>query len=84
MAKELIEGRLNVRDAEERGRKAKGKKKRTIGKDADTRALEQSMTTQLGLSVTIGHKGDKGGELRIAYKTLEQLDDLCRKLGGST
>ena len=84
MAKELIEGRLNVRDAEERGRKAKGKKKRTIGKDADTRALEQSMTTQLGLNVTIGHKGDKGGELKISYKTLEQLDDLCRKLGGST
>ncbi len=84
MAKELIDGRANVREAEERSRKAKGKKKRTIGKDADTRALEQSMSTQLGLNVTIGHKGDKGGELRIAYKTLEQLDDLCRKLGGST
>ncbi|NOT39173.1 MAG: ParB/RepB/Spo0J family partition protein [Alphaproteobacteria bacterium] len=82
MAKELIDGRANVREAEERSRKAKGKKKRTIGKDADTRALEQSMTTQLGLNVSIGHKGDKGGELRIAYKTLEQLDGLCEKLGG--
>jgi ParB family chromosome partitioning protein len=81
MAKELIEGRLNVREAEEKGRKAKGKKKRTMGKDADTRALEQSLASQLGLGVNIAHKGDKGGELKIAYKTLEQLDDLCRKLG---
>jgi ParB family chromosome partitioning protein len=84
MAKELIEGRLNVREAEEKGRKAKGKKKRPHGKDADTRALEQSLASQLGLTVNIAHKGDKGGELKIAYKTLEQLDDLCRKLGTST
>ncbi len=84
MARELIEGRVNVREAEERGRKAKGKKKRTIGKDADTRALEQSLATQLGLNVNIAHKGEKGGELKIAYKTLEQLDDICRKLGTST
>ncbi|MCE9523745.1 MAG: ParB/RepB/Spo0J family partition protein [Alphaproteobacteria bacterium] len=84
MALELIEGRVNVRDAEDRGRKAKGKKKRPHGKDADTRALEQSLSTQLGLSVVIGHKGDKGGELRIAYKTLEQLDDVCRKLGSTS
>jgi ParB family chromosome partitioning protein len=82
MAKELIEGRANVREAEERSRKAKGKKKRTIGKDADTRALEQSMANSLGLNVNIAHKGDKGGELKISYKTLEQLDDLCEKLGG--
>jgi ParB family chromosome partitioning protein len=84
MAQELIEGRLNVREAEEKSRKAKGKKKRSHGKDADTRALEQSLATQLGLAVNIAHKGDKGGELRIAYKTLEQLDDLCRKLGAGT
>jgi len=84
MARELIEGRLNVREAEDRGRKAKGKKKRSHGKDADTRALEQSLSNQLGLAVTIAHKGDKGGELKIAYKTLEQLDDVCRKLGSGT
>ena len=84
MALELIEGRVNVREAEDRGRKAKGKKKRAQGKDADTRALEQSLSTQLGLTVTIAHKGDKGGEIRIAYKQLEQLDDVCRKLGSTS
>ncbi|MDZ4738682.1 MAG: ParB/RepB/Spo0J family partition protein [Alphaproteobacteria bacterium] len=81
MALELIDGGLNVREAEEKGRKAKGKKKRTIGKDADTRALEQSLSTQLGLNVSISHKGEKGGELKVAYKSLEQLDEICRLLG---
>ena len=34
----------------------------------------------LGLKVEIVDKGDKGGEIRIAYKTLEQLDDVIRRL----
>lgn len=83
MAQELIAGGLNVREAEEKGRKVKGKKKRSIGKDADTRALEQSLTSQLGLSVSISFKGEKGGELKVSYKTLEQLDEVCRLLGYS-
>ena len=82
LAKELIAGRMNVREAEDRGRAAKGKKKRAHGKDADTRALEASLSSQLGLAVTINNKGEKG-ELKIAYKTLEQLDEVCRKLGSS-
>ena len=32
-----------------------------------------------GLGVAIQHKA-KGGEIRIRYKTLEQLDGLCRRL----
>jgi ParB family chromosome partitioning protein len=31
------------------------------------------------MKVAIAHK-ERGGELRIAYKTLDQLDELCRKL----
>lgn len=48
-------------------------------KDADTRALEASLREALGLSVTITHHGE-AGELKIKFKTLEQLDDLCAKL----
>ena len=80
LARELIAGRMNVREAEDRGRAAKGKAKRPKGKDADTRALEASLSSQLGLTVTINNKGEKG-ELKIAYKTLEQLDEVCRRLG---
>jgi ParB family chromosome partitioning protein len=35
----------------------------------------------LGLKVEIIHKGDKGGEIRVRYKTLEQLDEVARRLG---
>ncbi|MBZ6077010.1 ParB/RepB/Spo0J family partition protein [Microvirga puerhi] len=48
-------------------------------KDPDTRALERALQDVLGLTVAIDHKG-QGGELRIRYKTLEQLDGLCRRL----
>jgi ParB-like partition proteins len=48
-------------------------------KDPDTRALEKALQDVLGLTVSIDHKG-QGGELRIRYKTLEQLDGLCRRL----
>jgi len=34
----------------------------------------------LGLKVQIADHGDKGGEVRVAYRTLEQLDDLIRRL----
>jgi ParB family chromosome partitioning protein len=83
LAREMIAGHMNVREAEDRGRQAKGKKKRPQGKDADTRALEASLSSQLGLTVTINNKGEKG-ELKIAYKTLEQLDEVCRRLGTGT
>jgi ParB family chromosome partitioning protein len=52
---------------------------RRFGKDPDTRALEKALEDVLGLAVAIQHKA-KGGELRIKYRTLEQLDALCRRL----
>ncbi len=48
-------------------------------KDADTMALEKLMTDTLGMIVTIEHK-DRGGAIRVAYRTLDQLDELCRRL----
>jgi len=48
-------------------------------KDPDTRALEKAIEDVLGLSVSITH-GSRGGELKIKYRTLEQLDAVCRRL----
>jgi len=48
-------------------------------KDADTRALEDDLARALGLAVSIEHKGE-AGQVRIAYGTLEQLDEICRRL----
>ena len=49
-------------------------------KGADVRALEKRLSDALGLKVAIDGKGEVG-ELRILYASLDQLDDLCRRLG---
>ena len=49
--------------------------------DVDTKALEIDLAEKLGLDVEIRRKSDgRGGELRIRYRKLEQLDELCRRL----
>ena len=73
---------MSVREAEalaEDGRRKAGGKPQPWPKDADTRALEKALSDTLGLTVAINHKSG-GGEVRIRYKTLEQLDDVCRRL----
>ena len=52
-------------------------------KDADTKALEGDLSANLGMRVTLNHApGKEAGQLIVQYETLDQLDDLCRKLGG--
>ncbi len=80
LAREIVEAQLNVREAEQRSKPASGKGKEKAEKDADTKALEASLSNMLGLKVQILDKGEKGGELKILYRTLEQLDDVCRRL----
>jgi ParB family transcriptional regulator, chromosome partitioning protein len=48
-------------------------------KDTDTKALEKALADVTGLAVMIDHKGG-AGQMTIRYKTLEQLDALCRRL----
>jgi ParB family transcriptional regulator, chromosome partitioning protein len=85
MAKAIVEQGLNVRQTEaiaQEQAELTGKiaKLRTqTGKDADTVALEKRLSDALGLVVSIAHRG-KGGELKIRYKTLEQLDEIIRKI----
>ena len=49
-------------------------------KDADTKDLEARVSNSLGLRVEVVDKGKRGGEVRITYKTLEQLDDVIHRL----
>lgn len=84
LAKTIVDKGLSVRDAEKLAQKALsgGETKKTsapVQKDADTLALERSLSDRLGLSVQIDHKSN-GGQIRISYKTLDQLDDICRRL----
>ena len=86
LAKEIVAKGLSVREAEALTRKPSSKPSSTRSarmpqtKDADTAALEKNITDALGLSVSISHKGDKGGSVTVDYKTLEQLDEICRRL----
>lgn len=84
LAKRIVDGGLSVRQAEALAQQPQAAMKERApsagqDKDPDTLALEKLLTDVTGLRVTISHK-DKGGEVRIAYRTLEQLDELCRKL----
>jgi ParB family chromosome partitioning protein len=88
VAKRIVSEGMSVRQVEEIAQAdtggsakaaAKAAKTGKIEKDPDTRALEKALQDVLGLTVSIDHRG-KGGELRIQYKTLEQLDGLCRRL----
>jgi len=81
-ARELIEGAMTVRQAEQRSVKKKPGGK--PAKDPNISDLEASVSNRLGLKIQIIHKGDKGGEVRIAYKSLEQLDELTRRLSRSS
>ncbi len=89
VAKRIVEKGLNVRDVERLAREDSGEgenpapaARKTAEKDPDTRALEQALEDVLGLNVSIDHKG-RGGDLRIKYGTLDQLDVLCRRLRDS-
>ncbi len=85
LAKRVVDQGLTVRDVERmvQGESAApaaaSAKPPRPDKDADTRALEKALSDVIGLAVSIDHKGG-GGTLSIQYKTLEQLDALCRRL----
>lgn len=85
VAEAIVEKGLTVRDVERLARGEAGEadaapsRKGKAPKDADTRALEQSLVDALGLDVSISQKG-AGGEVRIRYASLEQLDALCETL----
>ncbi|MGF1444671.1 MAG: ParB/RepB/Spo0J family partition protein [Pikeienuella sp.] len=49
-------------------------------KDADTLALEGDLSAALGMGVAITHGVAGEGELRIRYRSLEDLDRLCQRL----
>lgn len=52
-------------------------------KDADTRAAERELASILGLEVEIDHSKKGAGTVMIKYLTLDQLDDICRRLMGA-
>ena len=95
MAHEIIRRGLNVRQTERfigsgisktpRPREGSNRSEHSNAnknKDPDILALEETLSENLGLKVSINDRGQTG-EIVIAYSSLEQLDEILRRLGGS-
>jgi ParB family chromosome partitioning protein len=82
-AREIVEGSLNVREAEQRSKSKNPPRRGKNSEDPNIKDIESNISNVLGLKVQITHKGNKGGDIRISYKTLEQFDDLIRRLSRS-
>jgi len=80
LAREIVTGALNVRQAEKKVQAPRGEARKPAAKDADTKALEHSLSNSLGMDVGMEHQGKKGGVVKIRYRTLEQLDEVIRRL----
>ncbi len=85
LARTIVSKGMSVRDAEKLAQndiKAQSEPQVSVQKnqkDSDTLALERTLSDTLGLDVSINHKAS-GGQIRISYKSLEQLEEVCRLL----
>ncbi|MBX5158132.1 MULTISPECIES: ParB/RepB/Spo0J family partition protein [unclassified Rhizobium] len=86
LARTIVAKGMSVRDAEKLAQnniKAQSEPQLAVSrrdqKDSDTLALERTLSDALGLDVAINHK-TSGGQIKISYKSLEQLEEVCRLL----
>ncbi|RXT17215.1 chromosome partitioning protein ParB [Rhizobium leguminosarum] len=86
LARTIVAKGMSVRDAEKLAQnniKAQSEPQQAVlrrdQKDSDTLALERTLSDALGLDVAINHKVS-GGQIKISYKSLEQLEEICRLL----
>jgi ParB family chromosome partitioning protein len=86
LCEEVIQKNLSVREVETlvknlqnnyKTDKPKLSPKRT---SADVRQLEESLAESLGASVTIEAKKNGSGVLKVHYRSLEQLDEILKKI----
>lgn len=78
VAEMIVDKGLSVRDVEalsHRRADPSGASK-SKSKDPDTRAFEQELADALGLNVALKPGSGESGELRIRYRTLEQLEGV--------
>jgi ParB family chromosome partitioning protein len=91
LARQVIQKSLSVRETEKLAKSGEtaGKSQKKSGtstgyagsKDADTKALEDDLSANLSMEVTIDHRpGQEHGQMTIRYTSLEQLDRLIGML----
>ena len=85
LTEEVIHRGMNVRDLEKRIAKlrqpaASPTKRAAPHKDEDTMALEADLAAALGIKVKINGTGRQGGDVVLSYTSLEELDEICKRL----
>jgi ParB family chromosome partitioning protein len=89
LAADIIAGSMSVRQAEALAGERSGKKPssstsrasgKATNKDPDTLALETDLSATLGMGVSIDSPDGKKGTISIAFKDLDQLDELLQRL----
>ena len=88
VAREIVARGLSVREAEALSQRkadpaAAKPSSAPAPRDADLIALERRLSDAIGLKVVIGYKPNGAGTVQIAYRSLEQLDDVLARLTGS-
>ena len=86
LAEEVVRRGLSVRETEKLAAAGKTARQRRLpieykGAGADIAALERQLGDLLGLRVSIKHS-PKGGQVTLAYSSLDQLDMICQRLSG--
>jgi len=87
VARRIVKSGMSVRQVEKLAQAVQRRSKEKLDKpaslagprDPDVTVLERELTQLLGLRVQIVFTG-QGGILSVHYKTLEQLDDVLRRL----
>ncbi len=83
IARQVVARDLTVRQTEAlaKGRAMQRGKASRSERSADTDALESDLTAAIGAKVSIEHGTRGSGKLVIRYADMEQLDDLCARIG---
>ena len=82
LAKKIIAENLSVREVESivKSRVSKSKNTKKILKDPNIGALEEKLSSKLGMQVKISHnQKNQNGRLEIKYHGLDELDHLITK-----
>jgi ParB family chromosome partitioning protein len=84
LAKLTVSRSLTVREVEQRvADLLKAREPRRPRADRDVARLEEEWSDRLGTTVQIKARGRRGGKLVVAYRTLDELEQLLEKLGRS-
>ena len=89
LARRIVAKGLSVRQAEalaqedRAGSRSQLRSGRRAVKDADTRAAERDLAAALDMKVSIDHAaGGEAGSVTFRYGSLEQFEELCRRVLG--